>query len=56
MKMFLEVKSPDRADAWVKERLGKKRKIMGFGHRVYSTAIPDPEGSRTSWRAKSGSD
>ncbi|MBC8108378.1 MAG: citrate synthase [Anaerolineae bacterium] len=35
MKMFLEVKSPERAEPWVKERLAKKEKIMGFGHRVY---------------------
>jgi citrate synthase len=35
MKMFLEVKSPERAEPWVKQRLAKKEKIMGFGHRVY---------------------
>jgi 2-methylcitrate synthase/citrate synthase II len=35
MKMFKEVASPDRAEAWVKDRLAKKEKIMGFGHRVY---------------------
>src|SRR4029079_508603 len=35
MKMVHEVKSPERADAWVKERLAKKEKIRGLGHRVY---------------------
>ena len=35
MKMFHEVKSPERAEPWVKEHLAKKAKIMGFGHRVY---------------------
>jgi citrate synthase len=35
MKMFHEVGSPERAEAWVKERLAKREKIMGFGHRVY---------------------
>ncbi len=35
MKMLDEIKSPDRAGSWLKEQLGKKAKIMGFGHRVY---------------------
>src|SRR5207237_10172276 len=30
-----EIKTPERAEAWLKERLAKKAKIMGFGHRVY---------------------
>lgn len=37
MKMLDEIKSPDRAEAWLKEQLAKKAKIMGFGHRVYKT-------------------
>jgi 2-methylcitrate synthase/citrate synthase II len=35
MKMLDEIKTPDRAEAWLKEQLAKKAKIMGFGHRVY---------------------
>jgi 2-methylcitrate synthase/citrate synthase II len=35
MKMLGEIKSPDDAEAWVKDRLARKEKIMGFGHRVY---------------------
>ena len=35
MKMLREIGSPDRAESWVKERLARKEKIMGFGHRVY---------------------
>jgi 2-methylcitrate synthase/citrate synthase II len=35
MKMLRDIGSPDRVDAWVKEQLAQKRKIMGFGHRVY---------------------
>jgi 2-methylcitrate synthase/citrate synthase II len=35
MKMLKEIGSPDRAEEWVKTRLAKKEKIMGFGHRVY---------------------
>jgi citrate synthase len=40
MKMLLEIQTPDRAEAWVREALGQKRKIMGFGHRVYRTEDP----------------
>lgn len=35
MKMLDEIKTPERAEAWLKDRLAKKAKIMGFGHRVY---------------------
>jgi citrate synthase len=40
MKMLLEVKTPDNAKAWVKDALEKKKKIMGFGHRMYKTEDP----------------
>jgi 2-methylcitrate synthase/citrate synthase II len=35
MKMLEEIGTPDRAEAWLKEKLTAKDKIMGFGHRVY---------------------
>jgi 2-methylcitrate synthase/citrate synthase II len=35
MKMLDDIKTPDRAEAWLKDKLAKKAKIMGFGHRVY---------------------
>jgi 2-methylcitrate synthase/citrate synthase II len=35
MRMLEEIKTPDRAEAWLKEKLAAKAKIMGFGHRVY---------------------
>src|SRR6058998_1500735 len=35
MKMLRQIGSPDRAASWVMERLARKEKIMGFGHRVY---------------------
>jgi 2-methylcitrate synthase/citrate synthase II len=35
MKMLREIGSPDHAEAWVKDHLARKQKIMGFGHRVY---------------------
>jgi citrate synthase len=40
MKMLEEVGSPERADAYVKGRLARKEKIMGFGHAVYKTMDP----------------
>jgi len=35
MKMLGEIKTADRAESWLKEKLASKAKIMGFGHRVY---------------------
>jgi citrate synthase len=35
MKMLDEIRTPERAEAWMMEALAKKAKIMGFGHRVY---------------------
>jgi 2-methylcitrate synthase len=35
MVMFDEVGSADRAEAWLDDAFANKRKIMGFGHRVY---------------------
>ena len=35
MKMLDEIKTADRAEAWLKEKLAAKAKIMGFGHRIY---------------------
>lgn len=35
MQMMLEIDDPDRAAEWLREALAAKRKVMGFGHRVY---------------------
>ena len=35
MHMLLEIGSPARAESWVMNALSQKKKIMGFGHRVY---------------------
>jgi citrate synthase len=40
MKMLLEVGEPAHADEWLREALASKKKIMGFGHRVYKTEDP----------------
>jgi citrate synthase len=38
--MLEEIGSPDRVDAWVEDRLARKEKIMGIGHRVYKVLDP----------------
>lgn len=35
MQVLGEIGSADRVEAWLEEALAAKRKIMGFGHRVY---------------------
>lgn len=35
MAMMLEIGEPERAADWLREALAAKRKVMGFGHRVY---------------------
>jgi citrate synthase len=40
MKMLLEVQSEDQAEAHVRGLLAQKKKVMGFGHRVYHTEDP----------------
>lgn len=40
MKMLDDIASPEKAEAWVMERLEKKMKIPGFGHRVYRCEDP----------------
>src|SRR5438132_170317 len=35
MKMLEEIRTPDRAEAWLMKKLETKEKVMGFGHRVY---------------------
>ncbi len=40
MKMLEEVGSPGRAAAYVRDRLARREKIMGFGHAVYRTMDP----------------
>lgn len=37
LRVLEQIGTPDRADAWVAERLARHEKISGFGHRVYRT-------------------
>jgi citrate synthase len=40
IKNLLEIGSVDRVEPWVKQQLAEKKRIMGFGHRVYRTEDP----------------
>jgi len=40
MKTLQQIGRPERAEAWVRETLAAKKKIMGFGHAVYRTEDP----------------
>ncbi len=40
MEMFEKIGTPDKAEAYVREQLAAKKKVMGFGHRVYTTFDP----------------
>ena len=40
MLMVEKIKSPAKAEAWIKKALADKARIMGFGHRVYRVEDP----------------
>ncbi|MBE3594115.1 MAG: citrate synthase [Candidatus Carbobacillus altaicus] len=40
MAMLEEIGSLDKVDAYIQEKLTKKERIMGFGHRVYKNGDP----------------
>jgi citrate synthase len=40
MEVLDEVGSPENAEGWIRNALAQKRRIMGFGHRVYKTGDP----------------
>lgn len=40
MEMLLEIGDVEKAETWVREKLSRKEKIMGIGHRVYKTYDP----------------
>lgn len=40
MKMLTDIGSVDQVDSYIREKLAKKEKIMGFGHRVYRQGDP----------------
>jgi citrate synthase len=40
IKNLVEIGSVDKVEAWVKDALANKKRVMGFGHRVYRTEDP----------------
>jgi len=40
MRMLLEIGDQSRTLSWIQDALAQKKKIMGFGHRVYRTEDP----------------
>ncbi len=40
IRMLLEIRSPARVDAFLDEAFASRRKVMGFGHRVYKEGDP----------------
>lgn len=55
LKMFLEVGTPENAAAFVEKSLAAKKRIMGFGHRIYKNfdpryAIMKPESKKIAVR------
>jgi citrate synthase len=43
LRMLKEIGKPELAEAWMKEKLKKGERLMGFGHRVYRTTDPRAE-------------
>lgn len=40
MRMLREIESPERAEQWVRDSLAARKKVPGFGHRVYKCEDP----------------
>ncbi len=40
MEMILDIGTPDRAERYVRDLLAQKKKVMGFGHRIYKKEDP----------------
>jgi len=40
IKMLQEIDQPEKVKAWLEEKLAKREKVPGFGHRVYKTIDP----------------
>ncbi len=47
MRMLKEIGDESKAESWIRDALAQKKKIMGFGHRVYKTEDP-----RATWLRK----
>ena len=40
MRMLLEIKTEDKVESWIKEKMDNDERIMGMGHAVYKTYDP----------------
>ncbi len=40
MEMLEKIGTPEKAESFLREQLAAKKKVMGFGHRVYTTIDP----------------
>jgi len=40
MEMLEEIKVPEKVEAYLKKAFSEKKRVMGFGHRVYKTIDP----------------
>ncbi|HKV08372.1 MAG TPA: citrate synthase/methylcitrate synthase [Thermoanaerobaculia bacterium] len=40
LDMVFEIGSPERAEPWIREKLARGERLMGFGHRVYRVRDP----------------
>ncbi len=40
MEMILDIGTPERAEGYVRDLLAQKKKVMGFGHRIYKKEDP----------------
>jgi citrate synthase len=40
LEMLDDIGTPDRAEAWIRDAVGRGERIMGFGHRIYRTEDP----------------
>ncbi|MBM9466582.1 bifunctional 2-methylcitrate synthase/citrate synthase [Nakamurella leprariae] len=59
MHMLSEIDGPEEAEAWLSEALAAKKKIMGFGHRVYKrgdSRVPTLQASLEEVAALRGAD
>ncbi len=43
LDMLVDIKTADKAEAWLRKEIGDGRRIMGFGHRVYKVRDPRAE-------------
>lgn len=51
MEMILDIGTPERAEAYILDLLKQKKKVMGFGHRIYKNRDPRADAFRKLARA-----